>query len=518
MHVDLSEKYKIPLDQPIAPLSPLSFILRKAELGIQLTNPEWQWLENHLLIDAMETIKAQEDYRDSLSSELRQELNELRHNKFAKLDIIPKAESIAALVLYKINYLESLSEEEERLVDRKYKKFLDFNHLKNKYSIIEDIPFNDDSIRILSKITLRQPFTITDIDWLKNHHIISVSAILEPHFSALSQQYKAPPSNLAADAQLLLYGILLKLEQEQILTEDEQHFLRQNGFSNALEIAQKTELSMLKNKYRATIVEDDNPSQHIYKVLKKIEGRQPLSEPDINYLKKRNLHEAIFLSLKQIYDINHRKYTPESPLYKILQKLNSSQRLNDQDVVWLESEKWCRPHLGYDKFPNKVYINHHTLEAQFYEAEYQRTENRWNLASASAHWRKAEMPEDALKLTDLDFEKVKPAKLRQALLTTRGGALRDLGRLPDAEECALEAIKHYPDSHNPYTLMGALCYETGRYAEGYGWFEEASKRGATPRSEDAEIKRILDRTKDQDLVEYLLKKDQDRFDWVKKYR
>jgi hypothetical protein len=145
------------------------------------------------------------------------------------------------------------------------------------------------------------------------------------------------------------------------------------------------------------------------------------------------------------------------------------------------------------------------------------------LVNASSYWRKADEPEKALLLTEqIDFNKIKEAKLKQALLTTRGGALRDLDQLMDAEVCALQAIEYWSKSHNPYTLLGAICYGTGRYDEGDRWFEEARKRGATERDVDAEIKRILQKTKDkkelQALIDYLLNKDSYRYAWVNKYR
>ena len=132
------------------------------------------------------------------------------------------------------------------------------------------------------------------------------------------------------------------------------------------------------------------------------------------------------------------------------------------------------------------------------------------MVNASAHWRKAGQPEQALKLTnnpDL-IRSLKENKLKAALLTTRGGALRDIGELEDAEYCALEAIKLFPKSHNPYTLMGALCYATGRFEEGDKWFEEAVKRGAKPKDQDAEIRRILNKKKGKDsgaLIDHLIK-------------
>jgi len=210
------------------------------------------------------------------------------------------------------------------------------------------------------------------------------------------------------------------------------------------------------------------------------------------------------------------RFTVESPLFRILQKLRAEQRLTDQERVWLADKDWCRPSTRKER--NKIFVSYYRLEALFYEAEFKRTKNFWLLASSSAHWRKAEEPERSVSLTELDLSLIADAKLKQALLTTRGGALRDLGRLDDAEDCALRAIRYYSHSHNPYTLMGALCYDTRRYDEGTRWFEEARKRGATEKDEDAEIKRILRKRNDQELKDYLLKKDPDRYAWIGKLR
>jgi hypothetical protein len=253
-------------------------------------------------------------------------------------------------------------------------------------------------------------------------------------------------------------------------------------------------------------------------LIRKIEQGHGLRPEDVAWCKVNQFEDIVFTWLKKDYGINYRQDTLESPLYAILKKLQAGNRLTDNDVVWLESEELLKPTAA-----RKIYLAHHALEAQFYENEFQRTKKGyWNLVNASAHWRKAEKPQQALKQTDnLDFKQIEEAKLAAALLTTRGGALRDAGRLDEAEQCALEAINHFPKSHNPYTLMGALCYDTRRYIDGDRWFEEAIKRGAKPQDQDAEIKRILLKKKDQEreeLIDYLLKKDHSRFSWVKDYQ
>jgi len=126
-----------------------------------------------------------------------------------------------------------------------------------------------------------------------------------------------------------------------------------------------------------------------------------------------------------------------------------------------------------------------------------------------------------LKVTgNLNFNTIKENKLKSALLTTRGGAFRDLSKLDDAEKCARKAIEYQPQSHHPYTLMGAICFERGQYIKGERWFDEAIKRGASPRDMDAEIKRVVknaDNNKRRQVVEYLLKKDPKRYAWAKSY-
>ena len=145
------------------------------------------------------------------------------------------------------------------------------------------------------------------------------------------------------------------------------------------------------------------------------------------------------------------------------------------------------------------------------------------MPNASSHWRKADEPKSALQVTEnLDFDQIKENKLKSALLTTRGGAFRDIDKLDDAQKCALKAIEYQPQSHHPYTLMGAICFERGQFLEGERWFNEAIKRGAESEDIDSELKQVVKNTKDEnkrrEVVEYLLKKDPQRYAWAKFYR
>jgi Flp pilus assembly protein TadD len=104
---------------------------------------------------------------------------------------------------------------------------------------------------------------------------------------------------------------------------------------------------------------------------------------------------------------------------------------------------------------------------------------------------------------------------------TRGAAFRYIGDLINAEKCAKKAIEAHPQSYQPYTLLGAIYYDKGEYSTGDYYFEEAVKRGAKTEDIDDEIKRVVRTTKDeiklQEVVNYLLKKDSQRYAWAKTY-
>jgi len=547
---DLYKKYKT--DHFQEKLNPLSFILRKAELGEKLTGSEWEWLDKHQLNDTKVIIKSQENYRNSMRQEIRNELIKLKQNQFL-LSIyshsIPPINSERTLVLYKLHAQEELSNTELHFVNENYHKYVDFINRKQKYKITEEIPFDRNFENILSKLEDEIPLCASDIGCLCKFNAYSFLYSLKNQFAHLKNKYKAIGHGGSEEYSLLLFRILQQLDENKLPNQAETQYLKKNEFNEILAKVQQIEFSLLKKKYRATQIQENNPSHHLYKVLKKLDAGVSLHESDINFLKNRKLNETvkfayhkerdalirkidqghdlkpndiawceehdfeyiIFRWLGKAFELEHYKIAKELRLCAILKKMKADNRLNDDEVVLLECRNLLKP-------PSKVFTTHHRLEAQFCETQFQRTKNHWHLVNASAHWRKANAPRKALKQTDsMVVKQAKPGKVKAALLTTRGGALRDINNLNEAEKCALEAIKQYTDSHNPYTLMGALCYQTGRYAEGDRWFEEAIKRGAEPYNHDAEIKRILQKKYDPELIKYLLKKDPDRFYWVKNF-
>ncbi|MDM8543437.1 hypothetical protein QUF90_20375 [Desulfococcaceae bacterium HSG9] len=552
MMTDLYKKYKADHFQETSKLNPLSFILRKAELGEMLKRTEWVWLDKHQLNDTKVIIKSQENYRNSILREIHNELIELNQNQFL-LSLysraIPPINSERALVLYKLHTQEELSDTELRFVNENYHKYIDFINRKQKYKITEEIPFDKNFETILSKLEDEIPLCADDIECLCKCNAYSFLYSLKNQFAHLKKKYKALGQKESEEYSLLLFRILQQLDEKKLPNQEETQYLRKNEFNETLVQAQQIDFSLLKKKYRATQIQENNIAHHLYKVLKKLDAGLSLHESDINFLKNRKLNETvkfayhkerdalirkiarghdlkpndiawceehdfeeiIFRWLENAFELGNYKIAKEPRLVAILKKMKADNRLNDDEVVVLQCRNLLQP-------SSKIFTTHHKLEAQFCEKQFQRTKNHWDLVNASAHWRKADDPRKALKQTDsVVVKQAKPGKVKAALFTTRGGALRDINKLKEAEKCALEAIKQYPDSHNPYTLMGALCYQTRRYEEGHRWFEEAIKRGAKPYNHDAEIKRILRKKYDPELIKYLLKKDPDRFYWVKDF-
>ncbi|MEH2260807.1 tetratricopeptide repeat protein [Nostoc sp.] len=410
-------------------------------------------------------------------------------------------------------------------------------------------------------------------------------SIKETHFAKLRDKYQANlHSDLSLSSPL--YLILQNIDIESDLSESEINWLEQQGLNETIAIAQELqqtrEFTALRYKYQVTHYEDSSPKSHLYKILKRLEFSNQLGEQDINFLRKRKLSKTIeiannkyanslklniesgetlneleikwlknngrediialaqqkhFAALKSKYDVlGYQDKSHTSLLYTILQKLELKERLEPTDVAWLQETKIevLQPTYSYytwqkesqyqetKLFSGKIWIAYHTIEANFYEQEFQRTDNKWNLANASSHWRKADEPEQALQLTNnLELDKIKENKLKSALLTSRGGAFRDIDKLDKAENCARQAIEYQPKSHHPYTLMGAICFERHQYSDGEYWFQEAIKRGANPRDMDSEIKRVVKNAKDESkrrqVINYLLNKDPQRYAWAKSY-
>lgn len=195
----------------------------------------------------------------------------------------------------------------------------------------------------------------------------------------------------------------------------------------------------------------------------------------------------------------------------ILQQIDGGNRMGQVDFAWLTTEA-----KGF--FSEKLRQAYHRLEAEFCAGEYRRTQDPWNAVNASGHYRKCAGQPAALELLDSVPEaRLKQPKLKSALLTTRGGVLRDLGQRREAMQLGEQAHTLQSRNFRPCTLLGALHMELGNFDEGREWYAKAEERGASQQSIDSELRSIFQRGSEDErkkLRAFLLAENPVRYLWA----
>ena len=220
--------------------------------------------------------------------------------------------------------------------------------------------------------------------------------------------------------------------------------------------------------------------------------------------------------LRKKYGIIANAQSLKPRLMDILQSLEVGNRMAADDLVWLKTE-------GNVYFTQELRKAYFLREAEFASNEYHRTLDPWNAINASGHFRKCNQPESALELLAcVPANKLKLPKLHSAMCTTRGGAMRDLGRREEALQLGKQGHELQPRNFRPCTLIGAVCMELGDYAAGNDWYAKAEERGASKEIIDTELRGIFlraDKAWREKMRTSLLAKDPDRYRWVndKKY-
>ncbi|MEG5111271.1 hypothetical protein QUB60_00980 [Microcoleus sp. A2-C5] len=465
--------------------SPLYQILKQLDAGERLSDIEANWLFNNQLIDTLEIFWQQKAGREAEFAQLK---DKYKASEYAETSVSSPLYQIlnnldADMQLSKsgLNWLEEhqLSETLSMVLEIEQKRHFAELKVKYKATTCEDSSLSSHLYKVIKKIDLDNPLGEQDINFLKKRKLTeTITLALDKYAASLKS----------------------KIQSGEPLSEADFDWVKQNGRDDVITFAIENYVVDLKLK---------------------IQWGEHLSEADFDWLKQNGREDVItfaqekeFATLKVKYRIIDHNF-PFDPFYAIMVKLEKEERLDPVLVVQLIQQKLLASH-------GKIAMAYHRLEALFYDREYERTGDKWNLPNASSHWRKAGEPRSALKVTEnLDFDQIKENKLKSALLTTRGGAFRDIDKLDDAEKCALKAIEYQPQSHHPYTLMGAICYERGQYSQGDDWFNKAIKRGAESEDIDSELKRVVKNAKDEkrrEVVEYLLTKNPQRYAWAKAYR
>ncbi|MEG4334212.1 hypothetical protein QUB40_20075 [Microcoleus sp. AT9_A2] len=541
----LKSKFKVTRHRDLSLSNPLYPILWKLDSENKLTGLEVKYLKEQGLTEIVAIVEEMArfavlkakyqatEYPDcSLDSPLYQILK--------KLDAREILSDVEANWLFNNQLVDTL----EIFWQQKAVREAEFAQLKDKYKASEypETSVSSPLYQILKNLDADMQLSESELNWLEEHQLSeTLSMVLEieqtRHFAELKVKYKANQSEDSSRSSHL-YKVLKKIDLDNQLGEPDINFLKKRKLTETITIAIKKYVASLKSKIQSgeQLSEADidwlqkNEREDVItfaidkyaaSLKSKIQSGEQLSEADIDWVKQNGREDVItfaqekeFAALKVKYRIIDRDF-PFDPFYAIMVKLEKEERLDPVLVVQLIQQKLLASH-------GRIAIAYHRLEARFYEEEYERTGNKWNLPNASSHWRKADEPKSALQVTEnLDFDQIKENKLKSALLTTRGGAFRDIDKLDDAQKCALKAIEYQPQSHHPYTLMGAICFERGQYSQGDDWFNKAIKRGAESEDIDSELKQVVKNAKDEkrrEVVEYLLTKNPQRYAWAKAYR
>jgi hypothetical protein len=540
----LKSKFKVTRWQPIS--SPLYPILWKLESENQLTDLEVKYLQEQGLTEIVAMVQEMARFA-ALKAKYRAtqypdcSVDSPLYQILKQLDAREILSDVEANWLFNNQLVDTL----EIFWQQKAVWEAEFAQLKDKYKASEypETSVSSPLYQILKNLDADMQLSESELNWLEQHQLSeTLNIVLEieqkRHFAELKVKYKATTyEDLSLSSHL--YKVLKKIDLESQLGEQDINFLKKRKLTETITVALDKYVATLKSKIQSGVQLSEADIDWLQKngredvitfaidkyaasLKSKVQSGEPLSEADIDWVKQNGRDDVItfaqekeFAVLKVKYRIIDRDF-PFDPFYAIMVKLEKEERLDPVLVVQLIQQGLLASH-------GRIAIAYHRLEARFYEQEYERTGNKWNLPNASSHWRKADEPKSALQVTEnLDFDQIKENKLKSALLTTRGGAFRDIDKLDDAQKCALKAIEYQPQSHHPYTLMGAICFERSQFSEGERWFNEAIKRGAKSEDIDSELKQVVKNTKDEnkrrEVVEYLLKKNPQRYAWAKSYR
>lgn len=201
---------------------------------------------------------------------------------------------------------------------------------------------------------------------------------------------------------------------------------------------------------------------------------------------------------------------------RLLRALCRGARLAPMDVAWLQTK-------AVGCWTDAVASAWHRIEAEILTSAWRKEGKLWDAVNASSHWRKAGQPDEALRLTGETQAStaISDAKVQSALATTRGGAMRDLGRFEEAQACGKSAHDLAPKDYRPCTLLGAVHFQLGDLAAGYRWFAKAEQLGAGRAIVDQDIKSLLARVPPDEKARirtFLLNQDPERFAWLKPSR
>ncbi|MGB0126259.1 MAG: hypothetical protein WBP72_01385 [Rhodocyclaceae bacterium] len=301
------------------------------------------------------------------------------------------------------------------------------------------------------------------------------------------------------------------------LTDDEIGFLRKSGpeelyrlafgqltLDGYREAARASEAEAIARMARAEAAEAARIARMASEEAE--EAARIARESDPEYIAMRQTQ-----ALYEKYGVSLIGKAPMMRMTNLLQHIDAGNRLPKEELAWLSTE-------GKAYFTSRLREAYHRLEADFHAVQHKSTQDPWDAINASGHNRKCHRSETALELLEsLSPDRLKHPKVRSAVLTTRGGALRDLSRRSEAIDAGEKAHRLMPKDYRPCTLLGALHMELSEFETGRHWYDEARKRGAPEQSIDSELRRIfqqMDAPGREAMKRFLLAQDPSRYRWV----
>lgn len=338
----------------------------------------------------------------------------------------------------------------------------------------------------------------------------------------LAQRYFLEDLPGATQVGARLYGILLKIDAGEQVTVLQRQFLVTTGLRalDALAEGQATleEFQAAAQREQAARIEEASVKalKDAAELAERTEARAAAVKATFaamaNNPALRRKREA--KELRQRFGVGYIESEDYRRVMALLRQVANGQRLDVEDLAWLKTEAdYC--------WTDELQRAWHGLEAAALTKAWESSGDPWNVVNASGHWRKAGEPERALRLTEAALAKVGAnRKLRSALATTRGGAMRDLRRFDEAKALASEAHELTSSDYRPCTLLGAVHIEFGDLPTGHEWYAKAESLGAPRQAIDHELRGLLMRSplqEQQRIREFLLRQDPERFAWLRSW-
>jgi len=340
--------------------------------------------------------------------------------------------------------------------------------------------------------------------------------------AGLAEKYLVDDLPGAALVGARLNGILQKIEAGEPLTKLARGFLTSSGLDALValasgqvdrpsfeEAAAREQLARIQRAKEQAERAAAEQARRVEAMDAAVKARFAAIENDPVLRRKREARE-----LRDRFDIGFIETEHYPRAMRLLKQVASCNRLAPEDVAWLSTE-------AVDCWTDALQQAWHRLEAEALTKAWEESRDPWDAVNASAHWRKADEPQQALEIAGAALAKAgRSPKPKSALLTTRGGAMRDAGRLTEARTLGLEAHELTPADFRPCTLLGAVSMGLGDLAAGHEWYAKAEALGAERRAIDQDLRALLIRSEPdaRDRIRnYLLEQDPERFAWLRKW-